>query len=139
MTPSLEQTIISSAPSFYCVSESAPNTFEELKEQCTTETISVYSGGCSKTIYSTPEVNLAFRAWHDYVHLNSNLNFSKESEIEVAKIQCAQCTNEEDKRLLWADIAGQVWYYYKFSTFVFDQKAFVLNFIKYFNYGELPE
>jgi len=132
----LNQAIIDIAPR-YNVSDNAPNTWEDLQADYKKHgIITVFAGACERSIYNNVDVNHAFRAWHDKIHLEHGLSFSYEDELEVARIHCAALPKYAD--VLWADVAGQVWYYYKYGKYVKDQAAFVNAFITCYNYGELP-
>ena len=53
-------------PAGYDVAAVAPETYEELIAHLDAgRRMLVYSGGAEQTIYGDPEVNYAFRAWHD--------------------------------------------------------------------------
>ena len=125
---SLEAAILQNAPNF-TVSETAPNTFKDLKA-CGLTNLVVYSGNCEDTIYSSPEVNHSFRAWHDKLHLIHNLNFSREHELQVAAHHVEALDNPLDKALIWSDVAGQVEFYFKHKKFVENQRNFLKTFIE---------
>ena len=40
----------------------------------------IWPGASERTIYGAPEVNWAFRAWHDSVHLARECDFSRAGE-----------------------------------------------------------
>lgn len=116
------------------VSSDAPNSYEALKKDYAIKgIITVYDGGCDKTIYSTPELNHAFRAWHDYTHLKHDLDFSRRGEFSVCDIQLdlLRVYNVPDYYLniFEADIKGQILYYNKHKKFVDNQIKFVLDYV----------
>jgi len=47
----------------------------------------VYSGASERTIYGDPEVNYAFRAWHDWCHWRGRYDFSYEGERAACAMQ----------------------------------------------------
>src|SRR5208282_1357378 len=73
-------------PGGYDVSLAAPETYEELIAHLDAGgRMVVYSGGSERTIYGDPEVNFAFRAWHDWCHWRGRHDFSQEGE----RVACA--------------------------------------------------
>ena len=89
-SPELEAHIIEQAPSHYATSE-APSTWEALrnwadytKYNSDLDKLPVFDKGCDRTIYSRPQVNHAFRAWHDSLHLSLNAGFDRAGESAVA-------------------------------------------------------
>ena len=95
------------------------------------------------TIYTEPRFNILFRAWHDSIHLESNLKFTLEDETKTALEHLRQVTLclgsmgynshviKQVQTILWADTALQVSYYYKQGQFVTDQRQFVLKNVVY--------
>ena len=82
---------------------------------------------CEGTIFADPEINVMFRAWHDYVHLKYNLPFNLEGELEAAFIQCAELPFDwwMEKHLVMIEIGAQTLYNVKNEgSFVEDQIAF---------------
>src|ERR1700740_2191463 len=77
-------------PTGFDVSEHGPHTFEDLKRLLNAgDRLVVYSGGSSSTIYADPNVNYAFRAWHDWSHWSGNHGLSFQGEIAVCERQQA--------------------------------------------------
>jgi hypothetical protein len=109
----------------YDVSDHAPNTLDELARA---PRLIVYAGASDRTIYGDPQVNWAFRAWHDNVHKATGLGFDLAGEVAVARIQCAAIPDARDRALLWADIVGQTLYFARFGIFPADQRGFVTEF-----------
>ena len=140
----LEHVIKAKAPDHY-PDKFAPNSWDELKPWLDVlekgNPIPVYNGGSDHTIYSSDEVNYAFRAWHDAIHLVYGLSFSKEDELAVATIHYQQVLDycrehgigvhlaRQAANLIFADVAGQVEYFYTHREFVNDQAAFVYDYI----------
>jgi hypothetical protein len=94
----------------------------------------VYSGACERTIYAAPEVNHAFRAWHDATHVRLGADFSIAGEIRTAREQLRQAAalgaDWRTLALLHADTIGQVLYFARFGRFVHDQRAFARAYIR---------
>lgn len=100
-----------------------------------TQRVIVWSGGSANTIFGDPEVNYAFRAWHDAMHIWYNLPFSKIGEDIACKFQQRQiqgfCEGEYSKtqielftRILECEINGQVEYLNEHNKFPDDQRKF---------------
>ena len=97
----------------------------------------VFSGGSESTIYGVPEVNYAFRYWHDVEHVLGGNNFGLQGEIRTAYRQLATLESvygfgpaTMEWKLLHADIVGQIQYYNKHKKFVENQVEFALDFIR---------
>jgi hypothetical protein len=128
----LEKLILATAPPHYGTPD-APNTWEALQKYRDVFPLPVYDGGSETSIFSSKEVNIAARAWHDQTHLVYNLSFSVEDEIQVARIQCNNLMTAGFKRyinLIWCDVVGQVLFYDKYKMYVRDQNAFVCSLLK---------
>jgi hypothetical protein len=121
----------------YVVACKTTNNFSKFKADTLEKGYIVVSReGCANTIYGSEEMNIKARVWHDEIHLATNLNFSKEAELKVSKIQEAfvyayvsyhhgEERAEEARRLIGLDIAGQSLYYAKHKEFLDDQFAFI--------------
>lgn len=130
----LERFILRDAPAHYAT-ESAPHTFATLRAAYAETTarglpLPVYSGGCDRTIYSSPAINHAARAWHDATHVQLAAEFTPEGELRVA-IHTARRVLEcglsyRDAALVFADVWGQVCYAAAHGgDFPADQAAFI--------------
>ncbi len=136
----LEQYIVQHSPRHH-VTPNAPSTWDELREWNDTHIVGVHSmpiwdGASDKTIWSTPAMNAAFRAWHDAIHLYHGLSFEFYDELEAARKQSGMVRKEmgglwADKAaaVVWAETAGQTIYYRKHGEFPVDQRAFVLKYL----------
>ena len=122
----------------FLVSDTAPTTFGQLIAQCNRDKlVTVWSGASETTIYGDPEVNYAFRAWHDWCHWQSNHDFSESGEEAVLKMQCAHITalfgdtpgTRHWHKILEAEIIGQKQHHKTFGYFPTDQFAFVEAYI----------
>lgn len=107
-------------------SEHAPNTYENLAALCPGRHMVVYSGGSDKTIWSSPEVNYAFRAWHDYIHVQFKLPFTLEGETAAARIQSRSLSGLA-KRLIEIEVIDQAKHFLATGEFVADQRAFTIK------------
>ena len=96
--------------------------------------LAVWNGGSDATIFDDPEINFAFRAWHDAHHLLLNAPFSPEGEAEVARAMQrdidALFGPEDDigqryKALIDAEVMGQLAYsLHHGGAFPDNQRAF---------------
>lgn len=97
--------------------------------------ILVWSGGSDCTVYASKEVNHAFRAWHDYIHITMGATFTKAGEALVCDKQKRQidlylshmynkATRLKMQRLLDIEINEQVAELYRTGSFVQDQYNF---------------
>ncbi len=137
----LEFAIMELAPP-HVATYDAPNTWAELVQWAyhasDGDPIPVYSGGCDKTIYSCPEVNHAFRAWHDMLHLFTHSDFSVRGEMVVNRHHqhiLYERRNEfylthEELYAMNCDVLGQVLYYDRYHEYVDDQAAFVYSCVE---------
>ena len=126
-------------PAGFDVSEKAPHTFDELKSLLDADKrLVVYSGGSSSTIYADPQVNYAFRAWHDWSHWTGNHDLSFEGEIAVCRQQQAhlfELYNDTEQTRRWcklvcAEIIGQATYHLCYKRFPNNQRGFVEAFLE---------
>ena len=114
--------------------ETAPTTLGELQAAVSTDSlgrrlIPVWSGASGRTIHASPTENYVFRAWHDACHLGEGLGFDVHSEDKLARIELdspgARGLSDWARRVLWAELAGQVQYLVAHGDFPTDQRAFV--------------
>lgn len=84
----------------------------------------IWSGASDSTIYQDPQVNWAFRALHDSLHLKTRLDFSVEQEIELGRIQASKFDSDLIQELIYCEIALQAQYFAKTGQFVKDQVQF---------------
>ena len=122
----LNNRILKLAP-IYAVSNNAPNSFETL---AASPSLVVWSGASDRTIYGAPNVNWAFRAWHDSLHLKLNAPFSLEGETRVALEQCRLIGSDTWAKIVMGEVVGQTEYFNKYGTFPADQVAFMINYLK---------
>jgi hypothetical protein len=122
----------------YDVSDHAPQTYEELVAHLEAgNRMTVYSGGSDRTIYGDPEVNYAFRAWHDWCHWRGRHDFSLEGELATCTMQVRQLVarygnssqTQRWQRILHAEVIGQREYFDAHGYFPEDQRAFVDSYL----------
>lgn len=119
----------------YFTDSDAPETYKALKEHKKSKLIPIASYGSSTSIYGCKEVNEMFRFWHDVVHLELDIDFSKKGESRVARehIKQGQAYGLSSLALsiLHADTKGQIDYYFRHKEFVGNQDAFVDSCLKH--------
>lgn len=96
-----------------------------------TNRVMVWSGESDNTIYGNPAINHCFRAWHDYVHITNDLDFSYQGELAVMEIQKIHArVHYKGKELqtildlIEYEIKGQLDYYNEYKTFVPNQMEY---------------
>lgn len=127
-------------------SDVAPETYPELCKcfEAQQGMLTVWSGASGETIFSSPEVNHAFRAWHDFRHVTEAAPFTPEGELAVFRAQAADLRAYCDAArrstatyvrllsVLQADVVGQLMYQAKHAgEFPTNQRAFTLAFLQY--------
>lgn len=123
-------------PMGWRASEQAPRTYSELcanvryNSECS---VVVWNGGSERTIFGSPEVNYAFRAWHDFYHYRYQQEFTPAGEAVCANLQIRQMQlhfGENAKTARWADIIraeinGQLEYEQRYGEFPDNQRGFI--------------
>jgi len=134
LSAALDAFILSVAPP-HIPSPDAPNESEALFDWAAShvvgvDPIPVWDGASDDSIYGSPEVNYAYRAWHDATHIKLGLDFSMESEEQVSLAHVREAwdagLSAEDCRLLWIDSQGQNEYFKVHGDFVPNQREFAL-------------
>lgn len=130
---------------------SAPSTYQQLRGavahcQATGEPLLVSSEHSDSVIYTRPEVNHAFRFWHDVSHVRRGLSFELPDELELAlwHLDVLRRGGAEPAslqyRLLEADLVGQLLLMGLAKRFPYDQEDFVLDCAERgLDYGLLAE
>lgn len=120
--------------------EDAPSTYEELLAYVDEhQRLRVWAGASDNTIFGDAEVNLAFRAWHDWTHYTYKHDFSFEGECMTAEAMKADLlkiypgASKVWLALIDAEVAGQAGEYQKTGEFVQDQRSYALGYL-----GNLP-
>lgn len=97
----------------------------------------VWGGASDKTIYGSPEVNYAYRAWHDACHLQGNFPFTLDGEQAATRLQIRQLELNFGKELaltwgllLHCEAVEQTVYYLNTGGFLDDQRAFTVGFMQ---------
>jgi len=125
-------------PCGFLVAEDAPQSYEELIARLNAGLpMLVYSGGSDQTIYGDPEVNYAFRAWHDWCHWRGQFDFSLAGEIATFQMQAKHLVAifGDDQRTRWwinilyAEVIGQREFYDEHGCFPENQRAFVERYV----------
>ncbi len=136
-------------PRGWNVSRNAPSSLAQLKARAKRDgVITVSSLHCDRTIYGDPEMNLAARAWHDACHILANAGFDDAGERKVCALQQTQLATVYGdassllfRRIIEAEVIGQLEYKEENGFFPIDQRKFVLEDmggdVEY--YGSLPD
>ena len=105
----------------------APTTLSDI--QATWNTCASYPVShdyCEHSIYST-KGNMAFRFWHDYLHLNFSATTSIADECEIGMEHANCITGRCERLLMLADTIGQTAYYSRYGVFPELQKQFTVS------------
>lgn len=97
--------------------------------------VKVWSGASDTSIFQSADVNEAFRAWHDYVHITHDLPFTLDGEIKVCRIQQEYIRDKNidatvkavSLRLLEIEVIEQVKYFFDTGKYVKDQRQFTVD------------
>jgi len=94
-------------------------------------TIQIWKGGSSITIFADAELNHMFRCWHDYTHMVNQLRYDLAGESEVASIQASQLPMDwgYERALINSEIVGQALYFTRYGEFIDDQRAFTVQYL----------
>lgn len=107
-------------------------TWELLQKSKRDRVIWVSSDNSEQSIY-TPDINILFRFYHDYLHLTMGLDFSYDSEIAVAKQHYKDGIDfglsYTALKALRAETVGQLKYHRKYGEHVVNQRAFADSYI----------
>lgn len=114
----------------------APSTLAELNAVIAGGRMIVDGANSAATIFADPEVNYAFRAWHDWTHWHLQAPFTVAGECAVACRQIADLAAifgrrfaDQCKPLIYAEVIGQALAYDISGTFPADQVAFDAAFL----------
>jgi hypothetical protein len=107
----------------------------ERDEFKTATIIPVWEGGSGTTPYKDPNSNYRLRLWHDYLHLELDLDFSYESEEKVVSRHMTYCENVGlsalAKEILFIELAGQLRFHKSNGRFPYNQAAFIDAALQY--------
>lgn len=139
LSATLDAFILSVAPP-HIPSADAPSESDALfawaaNHQVGLDEIPVWDGASDDSIYGSAAVNYAYRAWHDATHIKLGLDFSMESERQVAldhvRTAWEAGLSVEDCNLLWIDSQGQNEYFKVHGDFVDNQREFALAAVQH--------
>lgn len=126
-------------PQGYDLSDTnAPDSLTRLKaEYAARGRITIFSGGCSNTIFDDAGTNQDFRAWHDYCHIEMNADFSFEGERAAFNLQASHIHNHWGSvdtgraliQVLEAEVIGQARYWRLYKKYVGNQRGFCLAYM----------
>lgn len=121
-------------PNGYDVTDNAPSSFPDFVQHLDQgRRMQVWSGASNFTIYGSPEVNYALRAWHDLCHYTGRHPFTLSGEAEAALLQIRQLearfpnssSARRWKALILADVVGQSLFHEVQGQFPENQRRFV--------------
>lgn len=98
--------------------------------------LTVWSGASDATIYGAPEVNHAFRAWHDAAHVAGMHEFTLAGEAATAERQVRELLAAYPRAprawlaLLRAEVTGQAEHFAAHGSFPADQAAFIRSYVE---------
>ena len=128
-------------PKGFDVCNVAPSSLESLKNTVRENgRLTVWGGGSERTIFGDAETNYAFRAWHDWHHIDGDLPFTFEGEAEVCQRQLADLArlygNDTMTQAGWAallviEVIGQRAYEDRHGAFPDDQRAFAVECLRH--------
>ncbi len=103
-----------------------------------TNKVCVWTGASDDTIYSSPDFNHVFRAWHDYHHIKHQFPFTEEGErltmLEQVKDIEALCLPDDVTdyyiKLLNFEVMGQVEYHKEKGYFPDNQLQFFNEYMR---------
>lgn len=92
----------------------------------------VWNGASENTIFGYHLNNTLFRAWHDYVHITNQFDFTTEGESMTAWVQAAELPSEWyfEKQLILCEVIGQVLYHKYHNEFPVNQRLFAINYLE---------
>jgi hypothetical protein len=114
--------------------KAAPGTLKELNAHVAkTGRILVWSGASDETIFGSPDINHAFRAWHDWCHWRLQAEMNAVGEYAVYVEQCAHLNTVYPGHpklgmwmdLLFVEIVEQNAFHERTGHFPANQRAFV--------------
>lgn len=114
----------------YTVADVAPDTFEDvMRNYRETGRIIVWNGASENTIFPSASVNWQFRAWHDWLHIQTGIGFTPQDEILLGRIQAGTVADRLASVVL-IEVAEQARYYAETGLFIADQIGYVLPRIR---------
>lgn len=120
----------------------APSTYNELLLMHLTypNLLVVYDGGSANTIFSSPDMNFTFRAFHDFGHLAHRLDFQFKNEMKLGELQANEIYDDllgtvgieranVVRDIVRAEIIGQIEYYQIHRRYIDDQQTYVKGYL----------
>lgn len=102
--------------------------FESCRRAC--KPFPVFEGASDSSVYGSAAANHAFRFWHDYLHYAYDCTTGAADELKLDALHRAGVAakfgeRSLEARIIYADVAAQVAYYFNTGRFVQNQKGFV--------------
>ncbi len=132
--------IVSDIPIKFEIEDKTTNNYKKMvNDYAVSRILSVSREGADTSIYGNRYVNILARVFHDYIHITRYLDFSKEEERSVAKIQKGMVFNylamqdvpydraKVASTIIYKDVIEQVEYFYENNKFVENQLEFMMN------------
>lgn len=125
-------------PCGYDVASIAPETLAGLTEHIQrTGRVLVWDGASDRTVFGDPEVNWAFRAWHDFHHYRLQAEFNPLGERRVAYAQINDVRRlyghgpiaDFIVRLVLCEVLGQLEYHERHNDYPADQWLFAQRYL----------
>jgi len=90
----------------------------------------VFEGGSDSSVYGSAPANHAFRFWYDYLHYAHGCTTGAADELKLAELHRAGVAakfgdRSLESRIVYAEVAAQVAYYFNTGNFVKNQKGFI--------------
>ncbi len=108
--------------------ENPPESLKELNvHYFKTGVLLVDSRFVDNVIFDDAETQIKFRAWHEWIHLNYQLEFDMVSEVEAAFRHAAELPVDWHEERMWCmgEVAGHVAHYLKYNRFVDNRREFM--------------
>lgn len=115
----------------YEVKDTAPATFKDLVQAYSeTKKLIIWSDASENTIWGV-QGNWLFRAWHDFIHIKHQTEFTENGEYRTFLAQAAQTESSFLQKLIKLEIVGQFDYYKTSGRFPVNQLNFLKESLKY--------
>lgn len=94
--------------------------------------------GNDHTIFTSPNINIKARVWHDDIHIKLDKGFTLDDETDVAEEQCREIreyfkdkleyqTISNMQRIIMTEVVSQLQYYERYGKYIPHQRSFVQN------------
>jgi hypothetical protein len=127
LIPALNSAVLELAPVFEA-RDVAPETFRDILP---IRGAIVWSGASGQTIWADPQINHAFRAWHDRCHCDGAHDFTFAGEAATCERQISELLALYPRApagwlaAIRAEVTGQAEFFAMTGSFPSDQYAFV--------------